>query len=60
MFISGYGIFATKTFQKKEFLLEYPGDLLCTKDAEVREDVYKKTGKGCFMYHLKHQEKRYW
>lgn len=39
-FCSGYGIFATKTFQPNEFLLEYPGELISKQEGERRRISY--------------------
>lgn len=51
-----FGVFATKDFAPGEFLLQYPGDLITEKEADVREQDYIRNSKGCFMYFFQ-QEK---
>ena len=56
----GFGIFATQEFEKEAFLLEYPGDLILEKDADIREAQYEKEGKGCYMYYFVEGKEQYW
>jgi SET domain-containing protein len=52
-FISGYGLFATESISKGEFLLEYCGDKIVSRetDSEERQE---------YMFHFKHGSKSYW
>ena len=40
--VSGRGVKATKNFKKKEFVVEYKGELISGKEAEKRNDTYEK------------------
>lgn len=53
LYIYYYGLWvwnATKDFAPGEFLLQYPGDLIIEKEADVRGQDYTRDSKGYFMY----------
>ena len=55
--LKGRGIFSTRPFHKGEYVVEYAGDLITPKEAEVREKKYSKnTDKyGSYMYYFEHK-----
>jgi len=55
--LKGRGIFNTKTFQKDDFVVEYSGDLIGLKEAEIRDEKYSNnTDKyGSYMYYFVHK-----
>jgi len=55
--LKGRGIFSTRSFHKGEFVVEYAGDLITPKEAEVRDEKYSKnTDKyGSYMYYFVHK-----
>ncbi|KAJ8338644.1 hypothetical protein SKAU_G00354300 [Synaphobranchus kaupii] len=56
----GRGVFATKSFQKGQFVVEYHGDLLLITDAKKREAKYAQDPTtGCYMYYFQYQSKTY-
>lgn len=48
---TGYGVFALKTYNQGEFLLEYKGDLQQTSSTEPD---------SCFKFYFKHDKMTYW
>jgi len=60
LWYSGYGVIAEKAFVKGDFLLEYKGDFIDSKEAARREAVYEEQDVGCFMYYFKHIGKTVW
>ena len=56
----GHGVFANKNYQPDSFILEYPGELISEKEAELREEKYNELQKGCFLYFFKEGEKTLW
>ncbi|CAG0897954.1 unnamed protein product [Cyprideis torosa] len=49
----GRGVVALRRFQKGEFVVEYAGELVDMKEAQVREVRYAKDrNKGCYMYYF--------
>ncbi|KAI4816384.1 hypothetical protein KUCAC02_008711 [Chaenocephalus aceratus] len=49
----GRGVFATRCFQKSEYVVEYHGDLLQITDAKQREAEYAlNPATGCYMYYF--------
>lgn len=57
----GRGVFATQSFQKGEYVVEYHGDLLLKPDAKKREAVYAQDpATGCYMYYFQYLSKTYW
>lgn len=47
------GLFAGKSFQKEEFVIEYIGEVIREPVADLRELRYKKEGYGgCFMFRI--------
>ncbi|XP_057298490.1 uncharacterized protein LOC130629354 isoform X2 [Hydractinia symbiolongicarpus] len=47
----GFGIFAVKRFEKKMFLLEYPGEVISSQEGKRRCDTYDATlGSYLFFY----------
>ncbi|KAK1156394.1 N-lysine methyltransferase KMT5A-B-like [Acipenser oxyrinchus oxyrinchus] len=56
----GRGVFATKHFQKGEFVVEYHGDLIEFTDAKKREGMYAQDPTaGCYMYYFQYLTKTY-
>ncbi|KAJ8415555.1 hypothetical protein AAFF_G00425350 [Aldrovandia affinis] len=56
----GRGVFATRSFQKGQFVVEYHGDLLQIKDAKKREEEYAlNPATGCYMYYFQYLTKTY-
>ena len=54
----GRGVFATKSFNAEDFLLEYVGEVLDNTEATKREKRYLDQGRTrWFMYHFRHGEK---
>jgi len=47
MCIVGCGVFATKSFWKCDFLLEYHGELITSNEGEIR---YGSAACGSFLY----------
>ena len=47
--VYGFGM-QPKIFAPGEFLLQYPGDLIIEKEADVRGQDYTRDSKGYFMY----------
>lgn len=57
----GRAVFATRCFQKGEYVVEYHGDLLQFTDAKKREAEYAQNpATGCYMYYFQHLCKKYW
>ena len=51
--LSDIGLFAGKTFQKDEFVIEYIGETIREPISNIRERKYKKEGFGdCFMFRI--------
>ena len=42
-FFTGRGVFAKKTFNQGDFILEYRGDLISDSEAQRRREVYTPT-----------------
>ncbi len=55
----GRGVFTTKYFMKGDFLLEYRGDHISSKEASIRDKNYTKAD-GSFMYFYKVEGKAKW
>lgn len=57
----GRGVFATQSFQKGQYVVEYHGDLLLKTDAKKREAVYAQDpATGCYMYYFQYLSQTYW
>lgn len=57
----GRAVFATRCFQKGEYVVEYHGDLLQITDAKKREAEYAQNpATGCYMYYFQYLCKTYW
>lgn len=58
----GRGIFATKRFQRGDFIAEYAGDLINMTEANYRENLYasKDSSGSSFMYYFKYKENSLW
>ncbi|XP_042370015.1 N-lysine methyltransferase KMT5A-A-like, partial [Plectropomus leopardus] len=57
----GRAVFATRCFQKGEYVVEYHGDLLQITDAKKREAEYAQNpATGCYMYYFQFLCKTYW
>ncbi|XP_071393919.1 N-lysine methyltransferase KMT5A-A [Centroberyx affinis] len=56
----GRAVFATRCFQKGEYVVEYHGDLLQITDAKQREAEYAlNPATGCYMYYFQYLCKTY-
>lgn len=56
----GRAVFATRNFQKGEYVVEYHGDLLQITDAKKREAEYAQNpATGCYMYYFQYLCKTY-
>ncbi|XP_034565051.1 N-lysine methyltransferase KMT5A-A [Notolabrus celidotus] len=56
----GRGVFATRSFQKGEYVVEYYGDLLQIDDAKKKEAEYAQNpATGCYMYYFQYLCKTY-
>lgn len=56
----GRGVFATHSFQKGQYVVEYNGDLLQITDAKKRESEYAQNpATGCYMYYFQYLCKTY-
>ena len=56
----GRGVFATKTFNKEEFIVEYAGELISYQEAKKREKKYSEDSAiGCYMYFFEFKSKKY-
>lgn len=56
----GRAVFATRCFQKGEYVVEYHGDLLQITDAKKREAEYAQNpATGCYMYYFQFLCKTY-
>lgn len=55
--LKGRGVFSSRPFQKNEFVVEYAGDLITPKQAEIRDQKYSaNTDKyGSYMYYFIHK-----
>ena len=54
-------MFATRCFEKGEYVVEYHGDLLQITDAKKREAEYAQNpATGCYMYYFQYLCKTYW
>ncbi len=57
----GRAVFATRCFQKGEYVVEYHGDLLQITDAKKKEAEYAQNpATGCYMYYFQYLCKTYW
>lgn len=57
----GRAVFATRCFQKGDYVVEYHGDLLQFTDAKKREAEYAQNpATGCYMYYFQYLCKKYW
>lgn len=55
----GRGIVTTRAFQRKDFVVEYAGELVDVPEAKDREVDYLVGQKGCYMYYFNHKDKNY-
>ncbi|CAG5867727.1 unnamed protein product [Menidia menidia] len=56
----GRAVFATRCFQKGDYVVEYHGDLLQITDAKKREAEYSQNpATGCYMYYFQYLCKTY-
>ncbi|XP_028319197.1 N-lysine methyltransferase KMT5A-A-like isoform X2 [Gouania willdenowi] len=56
----GRAVFATRCFQKGDYVVEYHGDLLQITDAKEREAEYAQNpATGCYMYYFQYLCKTY-
>uniref|UniRef100_A0A1A7WLB2 [histone H4]-lysine(20) N-methyltransferase n=1 Tax=Iconisemion striatum TaxID=60296 RepID=A0A1A7WLB2_9TELE len=56
----GRAVFATRCFQKGDYVVEYHGDLLQITDAKKREAEYSQNpSTGCYMYYFQYLCKTY-
>ena len=50
IWLAGYGVFANKSFSTGEFLLEYVGDHISSKEGDKREQEYSNEGSFLFFF----------
>jgi len=56
----GRGVFATRNFERGEFVCEYAGEMISYKVAKKREEIYATDSSiGCYMYFFEHKSKQY-
>ncbi|KAL5257465.1 hypothetical protein ACHWQZ_G012417 [Mnemiopsis leidyi] len=57
----GRGVFSTRHFERKEFIVEYSGTLISYEEAKKREAEYVKEPEkyGCYMYYFVFKNKKY-
>jgi histone-lysine N-methyltransferase SETD8 len=56
----GRGVFATKHFDKNDFVVEYAGELISHAEAKKREHEYATDDSiGCYMYYFEFKNKSY-
>ena len=54
----GRGIITTRPFKRKEYVMEYVGDLISAKEAAEREWRYSQDSSiGCYMYYFTYNDK---
>jgi hypothetical protein len=57
----GYGIRATTTYERGDFIVAYHGELLHSAELiQQRDEAYDKEGRGSYMLHFLHNGERYW
>ena len=60
----GYGLFATRQFEKGDFLLEYVGERITPKMAADRDRKYAKEDSKayprCYIFNYKFNGKEHW
>ena len=59
-YILGHGIFATKSFEKGDFLLQYKGNIVSADVGEQLQEKYENENLGCFLYFFAHEKKDLW
>lgn len=60
MELKGRGVFATKRFERGQFVCEYAGEMISYKQAKKREEAYGRDATiGCYMYFFEHKSKQY-
>ena len=56
----GRGVVTTRKYKKGEFIIEYCGELIDSKEAQKRELEYSGDSTiGCYMYYFPHENKKY-
>lgn len=56
----GRGVFATKNFEKGDFVVEYSGDFISLMEANAREQLYAQDDTtGCYMYYFKYNDQTF-
>ena len=55
----GKGVFMTIPFKRDDFILQYKGETLSSKEGEEREKQYSDD-EGNFLFFFKHQGKTCW
>lgn len=57
----GRGVFTTQPFKKGEYICEYAGELLSSKEANLRERKYRSNlSVGCYMLEFEFKGKKMW
>ncbi|KJE97240.1 SET domain-containing protein [Capsaspora owczarzaki ATCC 30864] len=56
----GFGIKATRDYERSDYVCEYAGDLIDISEAKRRNEEYMKDESiGCYMYFFQHKETRW-
>lgn len=58
--LAGSGVFSVNHFSKGDFLFEYRGEHIDEVEAKVRDEDYRLSNLGCFVYYVKHDGKSLW
>jgi len=58
IFISGYGVFATRDISKGEFLAEYVGEKIAIDEGEKR--IRKNESGKSYVYFVTHKKEKFW
>lgn len=57
----GRGVVALRSFSRGEFVIEYVGELISSREAQNREEMYSQDQNlGCYMYYFKHKNQQLW
>ena len=57
----GRGVVSTRPFSRRDFVVEYEGELIDLASAKGRESKYSRdTNIGCYMYYFQFNDRSYW